>query len=183
MEFITGSPETTNTLQKLWASSPVKGAYYNDIILSSTEPGTFDEYDLSITSLARYAVLYWPGGAPRTGNNLEALVLQETLAPAESEAAWDKIRRTLVGASISSAAVGRVPEDVRAAWRATENIVPPPIEQLTSACKRVQLPLAVCAISDVTCGEDQQIVHMWYPSTIHPQPILETLQGVVAESA
>jgi len=179
MEVITGAPDTIALLAQLWEDSSAKGAWYSDIILSNAELGTFDACDPNVPTLARYATFYWPGGAPRTGNTIETLALQRM--PEAREAEVRKIRSTILGAMIGAAALERVPVDVREMWQATESIVPPPIEQISAACKRVQLPLSVCAISDLVRDPDRQIVHMWYPANIHPEPVLQRLQGAIEQ--
>ncbi|HZM64527.1 MAG TPA: hypothetical protein VFB59_05320 [Candidatus Saccharimonadales bacterium] len=150
--------------------------------MSSSEPDIFDKYDPSIASLARYATFYWPGGDPETGVNFETFALRELPSPSEAATEAARVRRAILGAYIGSAALGRVPPEMHELWRITEETLtfPAAIVQLSEACKKFELPLVVCAMSDITDPKlDKRIMHMWYPSTIHPGPVLKELQRVV----
>lgn len=156
------------------------GVTYNSIIVSNTDPGVIDTYDARTLSLMRYATLYWPGGNPDQGRNVETIVQGDLPPNSAAEAA--RVKRLLLGASIGAAALARVPDHFRDVWGATDSFAPGvAVESFREHCKDLQLPFAVCIISDITNGDPgRSIMHLFHPLMVAPGPSLEVLQEAVA---
>jgi hypothetical protein len=178
-EFIAGAYHSAGIVEQLFQGQPLQGATYNNILVSSTEPGVVDVYDRTIASTAKFGTLYWPGGSPTSGGNLETVTLAGLPTSPGAEVA--RIRRSILSASIGEAAIQRIPEEMQKAWDEIEkSSITSPILQLEQACRDYSLPLVVCTTSEITNGApDTRMMHMFYPSFVHPRPALIKLQGAV----
>lgn len=157
------------------------GVVYRSIILSSAEPGVTDRYDPSMRSLMKFATFYWPGGSPDRGQDVETIV-QGELRPDAATAEAERVRRLLLGATIGASALARVPAPLRNLWSVTEAAVPGvAVTGFKERCQDLGLPLAVCAISDVTSDDPgRTIMHLWHPAMVPPGSGLGELQQAVA---
>ncbi|HKR81857.1 MAG TPA: hypothetical protein VJR27_02560 [Candidatus Saccharimonadales bacterium] len=178
-EFIKGGQLAFEVVNRLWQMQPLRGARYNNILLSNSEPDVID--NLHASTQVKYATLYWPGGSPEHGHNLETVAQEASSDALAVGAEVARIRRALLGAYVGEAALARVPIEMRQAWQAIETQAPGrSIQVLDDICSVEQLPLAVCVTSEITDGEpDTRVMHLWHPTTIHPAPVLDRLQQVV----
>ncbi|HEX8762502.1 MAG TPA: hypothetical protein VF733_01970 [Candidatus Saccharimonadales bacterium] len=182
-EFLASGPHTIDAITRLSNGQTLHGAVYNNIIVSSSEPDIID--DPNVSSMGRCATLYWPGGSPDNQAYLETTTTGE--APAsrlEAMADTAKIRNAILGGYIGEAAIKRIPTDFLKAWQQIKASNPDQMAQLKQVCESHKLPLAVCFTSDVTRGAPDntpgaRIMHMFYPNTSHPVPILKELQAAV----
>lgn len=159
------------------------GVTYRSTIVSSLEPGVIDVYDRSISSVMKYATLYWPGGNPGHGRKVETIV-QGDLRPEESAAEAARVRVLLLGASIGASALARVPVYYRELWGVVDAYDPnvAAANAFEERCKVLERPFAVCTVSDVTNGDPgRSIMHFWHPAVVHPVSCFSGLrQAIVA---
>ncbi len=154
------------------------GVTFRNIILSSEEPGITD--DINSTSLMKYATLYWPGGNPAHGQQVETIVQGDLPSEAfATEAA--RVRKLTLSASIGASALARVPDHLRKMWDTVEQFAPDvALESFTEQCKDLRRPFSVLAVSDVTSGDPgRSIMHFWHPAMVHPELCLNELQRVI----
>jgi len=159
------------------------GISYNSMILSSDEPDVIDTYDTNISSLMRYATLYWPSGNPDHGRKVETIVHGD-LRPEESAAEATRVRKLILGASIGASALARAPSYFRGIWDTVDAHAPGvALEAFKELCIDLECPLAVCAISTVTSDNlGRSILHFWHPGMVPPEPCLGELRQAIIES-
>ena len=159
---------------------------YSNLMLSSTSPGVTDVYDSGPLALYDYehAALYWPGGHPQHGREFEIVPLREPEATDES-ALRAELKNMNLGASVGSAALGRVPPIVKRSWELFERQAAPrpALEVGLEAIKRIGVPFAVCSFTRVARSQVSRVgeraMFLWHPINLRPAPVLEHLQTVV----
>ncbi|HEX8763454.1 MAG TPA: hypothetical protein VF733_06915 [Candidatus Saccharimonadales bacterium] len=166
-----------DTLLQLY-HGPLNRIEYRNILLSSSEPHINDAYDPNRELVPHFATVYWPGGSPEHGDELETVALTITPEPSDTAAEMTIVRRSILGASIGQAAMDRIPAELQERWSGARerpgDIVNHIIEGMFNIGRR---PLAICRTSDVV-GSDpiMRTMHLYYPRTIPPEVSLAALQ-------
>jgi len=180
---------TQHILEELPRTMSIGAAQYTSIMLSSTMLEVTDIHDPGPLTLygREAAALYWPGGHPQHGYKFEIVGLQDPEPPDKAQARAE-LRAAILGATIGATALQRVLPIIRQSWRNLEQQAAPrsPLSVAMEWCDSYALPLTICEFGKVVrsqrAPQGATVMHLWYPISVAPQPVLEQLQEVVRDT-
>jgi hypothetical protein len=188
-EYPVGGYEIIAQAEELLRTGALSGIPYGNVTLTTPQPRFTDGADPDMIVLPEAYTGFWPGGGPIQGKEFATVATPHTGGPRTNSELADEIRdirNALLHASISDAAISRIPADKKAAWERAKRTGEVPLLLAESQCALFGLPLALVQTSRIVRSsiipEDSRIMHMWYPAyTVSPKPVIAKVRKVVKQ--